>query len=45
MCEKKVKVKDVTRLTRCLKCLETMSCKASVALVVSRVTMGFLVII
>ena len=31
--------------TKCRKCLSTMSCKASVALVVSRVTMGFLVII
>ena len=32
-------------LTRCLKCLETMSSRASVALVESRVTMGLRVII
>ena len=31
--------------TKCLKCLETMSWRASVALVVSRVTMGLRVII
>lgn len=31
--------------TKCLKCLETISCRASVALVVSRVTIGFRVMI
>ena len=35
----------VRLLTKCLKCLVTISCKASVALVVSRVTIGFRVII
>lgn len=37
--------KSMVVRTKCLKCLETMSCKASVALVVSRVTIGFRVII
>lgn len=37
--------RSLSRLTKCLKCLDTINSSASVALVVSRVTIGLRVII